>query len=123
MILKNFWSIHQEEKELKNDFYLKTDTLLSRVLTNISSDTIIHAEGKELKVIYAANDNKSLLIEKRPLSTFEDYEWIVDNIPAIVSAVEEIEIMQIAEIEITIEKTKKAIEKVEKINTDLQTAP
>jgi hypothetical protein len=122
MILKSIWAIQNEEKQLKDEFFRKTDALISKILTNIPSDSIIHTEGKELKVIYASNDRKSLLLEKKPLAAFDDYEWIVDNIPAIISAVEEIEKLQIDDMRLNIEKTKNAIAKVEKIHSDLQVA-
>ncbi|MBS4021907.1 MAG: hypothetical protein KGZ79_05750 [Dethiobacter sp.] len=122
MILKSIWTIQNEEKQLKEEFFRKTDALIFQILTNIPSDSLIHVDEKELKVIYAANDRKSLLMEKRPLATFDDYEWIVDNIPGIISAVEEIEKIQIDVMRLYIDKTKKAIEKVDKIHSALEAA-
>ena len=120
MIIKDLNSIQQEELRLKNQFYRKTDELLAHILVNIPSDTMISTENKELKVIYGPHDMRTLLLGKRPLSTFKNYEWVVDNMPSLLLAVEELEKKQVEEMKLAIEKTKIALEKVDKLQANLK---
>ncbi|HZK25615.1 MAG TPA: hypothetical protein VFC74_09565 [Oscillospiraceae bacterium] len=113
--MKNLEEIKQKEKSVRETLLFKTTVLLDQLLTYVPTRSILAVNDIPVKVICGYDGQKSLLINKRPLSTADDCEWVIENYEALKQAVEELVNPEAEEIQKVIERAEELIEKVDNI--------